>query len=91
MFSGGNDERCICDRYQYSQERHRGPELMLTYYNHSQYLFKRTLYILAKMIVEKGLDNVNISMLSPEQKKELLKEVAQIFYRLGKTISLLRQ
>lgn len=40
---------------------------------------------MAKMIVSKGVDNVNMDMLSPDQKKALYRDVAEILYRQGKT------
>ena len=40
---------------------------------------------MAQIIASKGLDNVNIDMLSPDQKQELMKEVAVIYDRQGKT------
>jgi hypothetical protein len=39
---------------------------------------------MAQMIASRGLDNVNLEMLSPEQRKELLKEVAVIYDRQGR-------
>lgn len=40
---------------------------------------------MAKMIIAKGVDNVNLEMLSPDQRKALYRDVAEILYRQGKT------
>ena len=39
---------------------------------------------IAKLIVNKGIENYDVSMFSEEQKKEILSQAAQIFMRQGK-------
>jgi hypothetical protein len=40
---------------------------------------------LAKIIAENGVDKVNTSMFSEEQKKEIYSQAAEILFRLNKT------
>ncbi|HLD33777.1 MAG TPA: hypothetical protein VJB66_03550 [Candidatus Nanoarchaeia archaeon] len=40
---------------------------------------------IVKLIVEKGLKNVNLSMFKDSERKAILQEVAEIFLRQGKT------
>lgn len=44
---------------------------------------------IAKLIVEKGLKNVNLSMFTDSEKKSILQEAAEVFLRQGKTADLL--
>ncbi|HLC19902.1 MAG TPA: hypothetical protein VJK72_03210 [Candidatus Nanoarchaeia archaeon] len=44
---------------------------------------------IAKLIVEKGLKNVNLSMFTDSEKKTILQEAAEVFLRQGKTADLL--
>lgn len=39
---------------------------------------------IAQVIVQKGIGNVSLSMFSPEDKKEILASVAEIYIRQGK-------
>lgn len=40
---------------------------------------------IAKLIVEKGLKNVNLSMFTDAERKTILQEAAEVFLRQGKT------
>jgi len=40
---------------------------------------------IVKLIVEKGLKNVNLSMFTEAEKKTILEDVAEVFLRQGKT------
>ena len=44
---------------------------------------------IVKLIVEKGLKNVNLSMFTDAEKKTILHEAAEVFLRQGKTVEVL--
>ena len=44
---------------------------------------------ITKLIVEKGLKNVNLSMFTDAEKKTILQEAAEVFLRQGKTVEVL--
>ena len=44
---------------------------------------------ITKLIVEKGLKNVNLSMFTDSEKKTILQEAAEVFLRQGKTADVL--
>ena|SRR3989344_4649721 len=44
---------------------------------------------IVKLIVEKGLKNVNLSMFKDSEKKAILQQAVEIFLRQGKTVEVL--